>query len=61
MHKGKVKWFNTGLGHGIIKKEAGGELFVYRKDVLESYLNPGSSVQFEIGRGGPCAVNVRSL
>ena len=63
MAQGKVKWFNARKGYGFIEQEAGDDLFVHHSEVEGGHLEPGESVEFEVGEGkkGPCANNVKTI
>ena len=54
MATGKVKWFDTQKGHGVIQMENGKEIFVHHKAIqghrFES-LKEGEMVEFEIRQG----------
>lgn len=61
---GTVKWFDDEEGHGSIKRENGGEVYVHyssiRCDESECSLEEGNRVKYEVVKGpkGPQAQNV---
>lgn len=64
MERGKVKWFDEEKGYGFIESDVDKkDYFVHRSGIedLESTLEKGQRVEFEIGKGkkGPQAVGVR--
>lgn len=62
MAQGKVKWYNDTKGFGFIESENGGDVFVHRSGLTNSYkgLQPDQKVSYEVrdGEKGPMAVNV---
>ena len=61
MSTGKVKFYNSAKGFGfIIDKETGSEIFVHATGLIDSPINEGDEVTFEIteGKKGPNATAV---
>ena len=65
MTNGKVKWYNETKGFGFIESENGGDVFVHRTGLADSFagLQPNQEVVFETQQGekGPSAINVKSV
>lgn len=63
MNTGKVKWYNEVKGFGFIEKADGGDIFVHRSGLVNSFngLDEGQEVTFEIKQSdkGDVAVNVK--
>jgi cold shock protein len=64
MAAGTVKFFNAEKGYGFISREDGSDVFVHFSSIEGSgyrSLDPGQTVEFEIGPGrkGDEAQNVR--
>lgn len=60
MASGTVKWFDPNKGHGLIRPDHGGDVFVHVSALQASglqRLQEGEAVQFDIeqGRNGPRA------
>lgn len=51
---GTVKWFNSPSGFGAITDDEGGELFVFRGNlvILDTTLTAGDRVSYTIQQGG---------
>lgn len=64
---GTVKWFNSDKGFGFIQQQAGPDVFVHFKSIINSggykSLEENQKVEFSIGRGpkGLQAENVRVI
>ena len=60
-YNGRIKWYNSQLGYGFIKREDGDDVFVHFSSVENGdMLEEGREVEFETAQGplGPMAVNV---
>ena len=52
MTVGTVKWFNANKGYGLIKPEAGNDVFVHLSAIQgDSSLEEGQAVEFDITQG----------
>ncbi|MGC9344072.1 MAG: cold-shock protein [Bacteroidales bacterium] len=63
MAKGKVKWYDEIKGYGFIESETGGDIFVHRTGLDDSFngLETDQTVEFETKTGdkGLVAINVK--
>ena len=63
--KGKIKWYNSKKGYGLIEREDKGEkdVFVHASSVRDAglkFLNEGDELTFDVEEAdkGPSAVNL---
>lgn len=66
MARGKVKWFNDGMGYGSIEHESGADILCHFSDIIGEglkSLQEGDEVEFDVveGLNGPHAVNVEKF
>lgn len=67
MAKGTIKWFNAGIGMGLIMPDGENERDIQVRslniETPEQQLHEGQRVEYEVvhGRRGPEAVRVRSI
>ncbi len=66
MARGKVKWFNDGLGYGYIEQENGEDILCHFSDIIEEALESlqeGDEVEFDVVEGlkGLQAANVEKI
>ena len=63
--KGTVKWYDGTKGYGFILAEDNNDIFVHRSGLESTItsLEPGETVEFEIGQGkkGSVATNVTKV
>jgi CspA family cold shock protein len=61
--KGKVKWYNTRYGYGLIRGKDGEDAFVHKSQVpfWTIFLNPGDKVEYnkEYTTKGLIAKNIK--